>query len=74
VYAGAQILPDRVFIVSPGSCSSGAKLLRIGVETLNRTVMLSDFTKNATEQSNAESLAWEINGVKAVENNIAIRS
>jgi len=45
----------------------------IRVETLNGTVMLSGFAKNATEKNTAESLAWKVNGVKAVKNEIAIR-
>jgi len=46
----------------------------IGVETLNGTVMLSGFAKSATEKSTAEALAWKVSGVKAVKNQIAIRS
>jgi osmotically-inducible protein OsmY len=46
----------------------------ISVETLNGTVMLSGFAKNSTEKSTAESLAWKVNGVKSVKNEIAIRS
>jgi hyperosmotically inducible protein len=45
----------------------------ISVETLNGTVMLSGFAKSATEKSTAESLAWKVNGVKAVKNEIAVR-
>jgi osmotically-inducible protein OsmY len=45
----------------------------ISVETLNGTVMLSSFAKSATEKSTAESLAWKVNGVKAVKNEIAVR-
>jgi osmotically-inducible protein OsmY len=45
----------------------------IRVETLNGTVMLSGFAKNATEKSTAETLAWKVNGVKVVKNEIAIR-
>jgi len=45
----------------------------IRVETLNGTVMLSGFAKNATEKSTAEALAWKVNGVKVVKNEIAIR-
>ena len=45
----------------------------IRVETLNGTVMLSGFAKNATEKSTAESIAWKVNGVKAVKNEIAVR-
>ena len=46
----------------------------IAVETLNGTVMLSGFAKNALEKSTAESLTWKVNGVKAVKNQIAVRS
>ncbi|WP_137895473.1 BON domain-containing protein [Ramlibacter sp. 2FC] len=45
----------------------------ISVETLNGTVMLSGFAKNATEKSTAESIARSVKGVKAVRNEIAIR-
>jgi osmotically-inducible protein OsmY len=45
----------------------------IGVETLNGTVMLTGFAKNATEKSTAESLTWKVGGVKSVKNEIAIR-
>jgi osmotically-inducible protein OsmY len=45
----------------------------ISVETLNGTVMLSGFAKNAAEKSVAESLAWKVNGVKGVKNAIAVR-
>lgn len=46
----------------------------ISVETLNGTVMLSGFAKNATEKSTAEQIARGVNGVKSVKNEIAIRS
>lgn len=45
----------------------------IRVETLNGTVMLSGFAKNATERSTAESIARQVNGVKDVKNEIAVR-
>jgi hyperosmotically inducible periplasmic protein len=45
----------------------------IKVETLNGTVMLSGFAKNETERSTAEDIAKNVNGVKAVKNQIAIR-
>lgn len=45
----------------------------IHVETLNGTVMLSGFAKNTTEKTTAEQLAWKINGVKGVKNEIAVR-
>ncbi len=43
------------------------------VETLNGTVMLSGFAKNAKEKTEAESLTWKVNGVKSVKNEIAVR-
>lgn len=45
----------------------------IKVETLNGTVMLSGFAKNATEKATAESIARKVNGVKSVRNELAIR-
>lgn len=45
----------------------------IKVETLNGTVMLSGFAKNAGERSTAETIARGVNGVKAVKNEIAVR-
>jgi len=45
----------------------------INVETLNGTVMLSGFAKNSSEKTVAESLAWKVNGVKAVKNELAVR-
>ena len=45
----------------------------ISVETLNGTVMLSGFAKSSNEKSTAESIAWKVNGVKTVKNEIAIR-
>jgi len=45
----------------------------ISVETLNGTVMLSGFAKNSSEKTVAESLAWKVDGVKAVKNELAIR-
>ena len=45
----------------------------ISVETLNGTVMLSGFAKNTMEKTSAERIAREVNGVKAVKNEIAIR-
>jgi hyperosmotically inducible periplasmic protein len=45
----------------------------IKVETLNGTVMLSGFAKNATERTTAEGIARKVNGVKTVKNEIAIR-
>lgn len=45
----------------------------ISVETLNGTVMLSGFAKSAKEKSIAESIARDVNGVKVVKNEIAVR-
>ena len=45
----------------------------IRVETLNGTVMLSGFAKSGTEKTTAEALAWKVNGVKAVKNELSIR-
>lgn len=45
----------------------------IGVETLNGTVMLTGFAKSATEKSVAGTIARDVNGVKQVKNEIAIR-
>jgi hyperosmotically inducible periplasmic protein len=46
----------------------------IRVETLNGTVMLSGFAKNAAEKTTAETLTWKVKGVKAVKNEIAVRA
>lgn len=45
----------------------------IKVETLNGTVMLSGFAKNATERSSAETIASNVKGVKGVRNAIVVR-
>jgi hyperosmotically inducible periplasmic protein len=45
----------------------------IRVETLNGTVILSGFAKSANERSTAETIARDVNGVKSVRNEIAIR-
>ncbi len=45
----------------------------ISVETLNGTVMLSGFAKNANERRMAGEIASGVNGVRAVKNEIAIR-
>ncbi|MEO8278877.1 MAG: BON domain-containing protein [Ideonella sp.] len=46
----------------------------ISVETLNGTVMLSGFSKNAEEKVMAQKIAQGVNGVKSVRNEIAIRN
>ena len=45
----------------------------ISVETLNGTVMLSGFAKSAAEKDAAERIARDVNGVKSVKNQIAVR-
>lgn len=45
----------------------------ISVETLKGTVQLSGFAKSADEKERAEAIARRVNGVKAVQNSIAIR-
>jgi osmotically-inducible protein OsmY len=45
----------------------------ISVETLNGTVMLSGFAKNTLEKTTAEKIARDVNGVKQVKNEIAVR-
>ncbi|MDP1900813.1 MAG: BON domain-containing protein [Rubrivivax sp.] len=45
----------------------------ISVETLNGSVMLSGFAKNANERTTAETIARGVNGVKSVRNEIAVR-
>ena len=45
----------------------------ISVETLNGTVMLSGFAKNTEEKNVAENIARQVNGVRSVKNEIAIR-
>ena len=45
----------------------------IKVETLNGTVQLSGFAKNATEKSMAESITRSTSGVRDVRNDIVIR-
>ena len=46
----------------------------ISVETLNGTVQLSGFARNAEEKNQAEALARGVSGVKVVRNNILVRS
>lgn len=45
----------------------------ISVETLNGTVMLSGFAKNATERTVAGNLSANVKGVRAVKNEIVVR-
>jgi hyperosmotically inducible protein len=45
----------------------------IRVETLNGTVMLSGFAKDAMEKTTAETLTRKVDGVKSVKNEIAVR-
>lgn len=46
----------------------------ISVETLDGTVMLSGFAKSDQEKSMAESIARSTKGVKAVKNQLSVRS
>ncbi len=45
----------------------------ISVETLKGTVMLSGFAKSDSEKRVAESVAWKVEGVKSVKNEITVR-
>lgn len=45
----------------------------IKVETLNGTVLLSGFAKNATERATAEAIARNVSGVRSVRNEISVR-
>ena len=45
----------------------------ISVETLNGTVMLSGFSTSLNEKNVAGELARTVNGVRAVQNQIAVR-
>lgn len=53
--------------------SKAVDAVAISVETLNGTVLLSGFAKNANERYEAERLTWNVKGVKAVRNEIAVR-
>lgn len=53
--------------------SEAVDMLAIGVETLNGTVMLSGFAKSRAEKVAAEELAWRVEGVKQVKNEIAVQ-
>jgi osmotically-inducible protein OsmY len=46
----------------------------ITVETLNGTVMLSGFAKSTLERDTAGRIAKDVTGVKAVRNEIVVRS
>lgn len=45
----------------------------ISVETLNGEVQLTGFAKSGAERQEAERLAREVKGVRAVQNRIAVR-
>ena len=45
----------------------------ISVETLNGTVMLSGFAKSSAEKNAAENITRQVNGVRSVKNEIAVR-
>ena len=47
--------------------------MAISVETLNGTVQLSGFAKNADERMTAESIARKVSHVRTVKNDIVIR-
>lgn len=47
--------------------------MALNVETLNGTVQLSGFAKNANERATAESLARSVAHVKAVKNDIIVK-
>jgi len=47
--------------------------MAIKVHTLNGTVQLSGFAKNAEEKSTAESIARNVPNVRSVKNDIIIR-
>ena len=70
-YADDTAISTAIKVRYVGNKDVDASSMR--VETLNGTVMLSGFAKNATERSTAESIAWKVNGVKAVKNEIAVR-
>ena len=70
-YVDDSVIPTQIkarFVDSP---IVGAAA--ISVETLNGTVMLSGFAKSGTEKAEAERIAKDVNGVKSVKNEIAIR-
>lgn len=46
----------------------------IKVDTLNGEVLLSGFAKSSEERTTAEALARDVKGVKAVKNQIVVRS
>lgn len=46
----------------------------IKVETLNGTVLLSGFAKNGEEKAMAQKIAYGVNGVKVVRNEISVRN
>jgi hyperosmotically inducible protein len=45
----------------------------ISVETLNGTVMLSGFAKDANERARAQDIAMKVKGVQSVKNQIVVR-
>jgi hyperosmotically inducible protein len=54
--------------------STEVDAVAISVETMKGTVMLSGFAKSQKEKDTAQNLTWKVNGVKAVKNEIAVRS
>ena len=45
----------------------------IRIETVNGNVVLSGVARSSLEKSTAESIAIKVNGVKTVQNNVAVR-
>lgn len=70
-YVDDAVITTRVkarFVENPDVGAASIK-----VETLNGTVLLSGFARNATERSTAERLARETSGVRSVRNEILVR-
>lgn len=52
----------------------GAALFnQVEVETMKDVVQLSGFVKNDTDRAKAEQIAWTVNGVRGVENDIIVQ-
>ncbi|HET6618436.1 MAG TPA: BON domain-containing protein [Dongiaceae bacterium] len=52
----------------------GANLAsQVKVETMNDVVQLSGFVPSEKDRSTAEQLAWSVEGVRAVRNNIVVQ-
>ena len=46
---------------------------QVKVETMNDVVQLSGFVVSEKDRTKAEQIAWSVDGVKAVRNNIAVQ-